>query len=552
MKKITRSLFLINSFIFGVYSLFFLTDIPIKLLSDNIILNPKTYYIKNLVGFGFGILFFITFIIFLLLKKNIITRGNTINKVLKEIDHYLLVSNFLIITWVCFRFVFTRGYSFDPAYPLFGHIYLQQISIITIGSLIAGFFLIFIINRLIIKYKSGENIKSKFLIVVFLGTFILSILLGINDNGSKGLTSQFNRLQMHYPHDTKIISHMGLLNFIKNFNKIYSKQKKEIEQLGRKGKVFELSFHTLTHPIGASLFYYPIYYVFGYNIFWFCIFSILIGSLSVFPLFFLLKNILGEDAAYYGTPILIFIPSYLLFNATSFEVVNLFFCLLSIIAFYNAVANGKKISLIGSSLLIFIYLITHFHALTIILLYAVMPIAFSKKLKTNIPLINALMICFFVFVLFFLSEVFLGYSYIKNFFDAFLLLSTTDAVPSFFHHLHYIARKILVFSIFIGVPMLAYLFLFKALRFELAKNLLLKYQSIATMAIIMVLTFSNNMGQGENERAWVYIVPFLIFPLVSVIVRMINNLQYSGFYYVFLGFSFFQAWVLQMVVNTAW
>lgn len=551
----------------GLIGLLFVSQSSLYLFTDNIV-SIKSNQINNYLGWvSLGIACLIAFIF--IKYKNYDTRQINIGEKLKTlllIDRYLLYSLIIITLILVLRFFFVRYGKIQSIYPLFGSLYIKPFSFWIPGSLLLGLGWIRGLAIFLEKLKKKNMKTFHYLIYVFIGMIILSTTLALTDNGSTGLTRTFNTPNMQYPEDTKDIDQMGVLTFVKSFNEIvYLNQKILLcEYYGLECEEYQIEYkfsdHTLSHPIGAPLFYYIGYLLFGYDTVFFALYTILFGCLTIIPLFFLLKKILGRNEAYYGIAIFAVIPNVLIFTATSFDTVLMFFSCLTVTLYYYALTENKSKWIIFCSISLFIYALSSYHSSAIGIFLFGLPFYFAKKESSLKPIYRALTVGGITLSLLVIMYL-LGYDYLKSFLQTrefvfaikpiALELMKNAGFTAVTRFVHWSVSSYLAFLIYLGIPAGYFLLKISEHKKIISNNQDLKFFEFFIIIIIIILNL-NIVASVEHERIWLFLVPFLTVPITKIVVEKIRETQFNGILYSLLVISFLQTWVFQLTLNTKW
>ena len=70
--------------------------------------------------------------------------------------------------------------------------------------------------------------------------------------------------------------------------------------------------------------------------------------------------------------------------------------------------------------------------------------------------------------------------------------------------------------------------------------------------ILLIMCSHSNFSTGENERQWLFTIPFLIFPVAQILVNRIQKHNNLYEYYLFLSCSFLQSWIFEILIDTKW
>ncbi len=306
----------------------------------------------------------------------------------------------------------------------------------------------------------------------------------------------------------------------------------------------ELAEHTITHPPGYTLFLYLPYKIFGYNYLSMSIFVIILGGLTIWPLYFLLKEYFSEETVRRTLQVFIFIPSMVLMSATSMEPV---FMLLVWVTIYLATAGWNKSTVLsglaGLSAALSLFSNFLFLLLAPVFLYFIYLYYQNKDVKKE-ELIKRVFTTVAVFILFYVFlYLWSGFSIIENFQSS--LAGNQGAVQSNFESLKiyftYFSINIVDFFVSIGIATTV-LFFSKLKLFYSDRGSIINTGFVFLLFLLLIGVF-----QGELMRLWMFVIPFFLFP----IARMVKSLS-SRQLGLFLSLLWFQSVVLQILFYTYW
>ena len=307
--------------------------------------------------------------------------------------------------------------------------------------------------------------------------------------------------------------------------------------------------HTTGHPLFSSLFYYFGYNIFGYNILYFSLFTIFFGCLTVFPLFFLIKKIIDRRAAIFGIGVFIFIPNVVIFTATSYDSVLMFFSCLTLTLYYYAINEHSKKLIIFCGISLFVYMLLTFHSLVMGLFIVGWPLYYyiiNKKLNS---IISGFYVGVTTLTLLGVMHLF-GYNYVESFFSSLRLVTSGNQILTIGPYLKYLTGNLLAFFIYLGVPTITIMLNKKNYK-EIKENKDLSILLIFTIAIILIMDIIL-LGHLEQERVWLFMVPFIIVFISKIIILDMKKTNFTPYYFCFLFSLFIQTWLFQLTMDTKW
>ena len=389
------------------------------------------------------------------------------------------------------------------------------------------------ISKTVKNVIDGKIKDNTYVIIIFFSLILLTTMLALTDNGVHGLIKEFSNPGHQYHEDVLVIRDMGLFNFIDHFIEIQ----------------YSLSLHTTGHPLFSSLFYYIGYNIFGYNNLYFALYTIFFGCLTVFPLFFLIKKIIDREAAIFGLGIFIFIPNVVIFTATSYDTLLMFFSCLTFTLYYYAIKEHSKKLIIFSGISLFTYMLLTFHSLVIGLFIFGLPLYYYFSEKNINTLISGFFVGLTALVLLIIMH-FLGYNYVESFFNSLSLVRAGNQTLTVGLYLKYFIGNILAYIVYLGIPIVAILFN-KKNYISIKENKDLFIITIFTFAIILIMDIIL-LGHLEQERVWLFMVPFIMVFVSKIIMLEMNKVNHRVYYFCFIFSLFLQTALFQFSLETIW
>jgi len=381
---------------------------------------------------------------------------------------------------------------------------------------------------LFFQQKIEKLPKNKFLAVISLFFIIFTLsVAGIRD-GLFSIIDPLTRSYWEYTGSLPLVQEMGVKNFISQFSSILS----------------QLPIHTQTHPPGyvLFLFFWQNLLLVGYL--GLAVILVIIASLTVLPLYYLWEKVISPVTARKMVEVFIFIPSLVIFSATSMEAFFILIVWLAIVLCFFGWKKNLWLSLIGGLVLayalfsnfLFLLLTPFFLALFVYILKTTN----SGRTKIIARAVFSGIVCLFFFII---LKYWGGYSVVDNFFVARdinkqLVESNFVSVGIYFQ---YLAMNILAFLTYLGVPLCIIFFSDLPCTF--------KKSGFWFKAGVGILFFFLLVGifQGEIERIWLFIVPFFI-PFFSHLYSKYNSTQFRAV----LSLLFFQIIIFSVLFYTYW
>jgi hypothetical protein len=237
--------------------------------------------------------------------------------------------------------------------------------------------------------------------------------------------------------------------------------------------------------------------------------------LTLIPIYYLARHLFQkEDYARLAAILFSLAPAYVMFTATSMDT----FFLLATAILLCIVARAKNLwewALAGVSYALMIFF--HFIAGVIFPVVAIWSYLKNKNLKKTILEMAVFLAAFGATYL--VARVLVGYDVVKSLFATYnkVKINAVSAHPSAWLYFIYLGMSILPVWIYLGWSnILSYFGTLKTAISEKGAN---AYGQLAILGfgLIMVLHLLG-IFQGENERIWMFLLPFFILPGAKAII----------------------------------
>ena len=304
----------------------------------------------------------------------------------------------------------------------------------------------------------------------------------------------------------------------------------------------QIAAHMVTHPPGYILFLYIISQLFSTSTLSLVVALVLVVGLTVFVLYFLWRQFLTEQEARRALQIFIFVPSVVMFTATSMESFFMFLVWSAIAICFIGWKKGSVASLLGGAVVAaalfsnFLFLLL---APFFVLLAWYRISILGNRLRTYAGILYSL-VGFTIF--FFALYYYTGYSIVDNFFIA--RLANKSAVASNYESLTkygiYLFMSLTDFVLSLGLP---YLYLFFK---DPARSWREGFVWFRAGALLVCFFLIIGVFQGETARLWLFLTPFFVLGKRGLLAGGEKNFS------AFLALSVFQIVIVQTVFYTYW
>ena len=357
---------------------------------------------------------------------------------------------------------------------------------------------------------------------------ILSLSVASLRHGLFGIAEPLTREKWEYAGALSTVDKLGVSNFLSSFNSILP----------------DLPVHAQTHPPGYILFLYFWQSLLSANYLVLGVVIAVAANLTLLPLYYLWEKESSQENAKKTMLLFIFLPSFVIFSATSMEALFLLLVWSAVVLCYFGWRNNIWLSLAGGLILFYAFFSNFLFLLFLPFLFLLF-IYVSKNItgmrwKSYINFI----ISFLTVVLLFAGlGYFEYYNIIDNFFKARtinqqMIESNFASIGTF---LSYMIMNVLAFSIYLGLPLL-YVFLRNWSSALKSGDFWLKSSLGLLFFFLMVGIF-----QGEVERIWLFLTPPLVFSCYKL-----YNIEKRQQFDAILSLLFFQIIIFQMLFYTYW
>lgn len=432
--------------------------------------------------------------------------------------------------------IFFQGYIFDRLI-LFAVPSPKAIGIMWFLGVIAAFALFLWLRERI------ENLpRAKFLLTLYILFVVLSVgVAGIRE-GFFSIYEPFSRTTWEYTGNLHLVE--GVQDFLSRYVELQP----------------QLALHAITHPPGYTIILYLFQKYLYANLIMLSVLVVMVGGLTIIPLYYFLKNFLSEYSVRRGLEIFILIPSVVMMSATSMEAVFLFSTWVTIAMVYYGWSRSFLYSFLGGIAAGISIFMNFIFLLLFPLFLMFFSILFFNQYTPRVSWIGKLIprvgheiskewfwwrivvsaagfLAFFAF-LYFWS----GYSIVENFFAA--RGANQEAVRSNFEslgmYLTYFVMNFVALGVYLGIPNVIILVRNIKRFFTEKKEALMPFIMLAFFLLIGVF-------QGEVGRLWLYWLPLFVIPL-GYSVQKYRESQFTAV----LSLLFFQIIILQVLFYTYW
>lgn len=383
-------------------------------------------------------------------------------------------------------------------------------------------------------YTPKQTIVFLFVCAAFSGLFAAAV--ASLDGGTSGIYSAYNR------HGYEYVSDIGVGGSIRGLFKDYISLHPY------------LSMHSKVHPPGPVALFWLMSYGVGRTPEALSIATIVLGSLSIVPFYFWVRDMAGEHTARTFTLLYCLVPTITLFTATSADILFMPFTALGLLSFWRALhgsgGHAWLWALVGGVLYALMSLLS-FNLLIVGAFFGFVGIWRLTDPAFRVPVVRtAIAMLAAFFAVHAAVWAWSGFDMIACFHASLGQFSTDQS------HLEEIDPRWSVWAwrvanpvcwvYFLGIP-ISILFLWR-LRWPSPESRAITMCCALTLATLSLLY----LARGEGERSAMYIVPFAVLPAAHLLQELGTRTRSYRPLLATLTFLAFQCWFTEAFFFTYW
>jgi 4-amino-4-deoxy-L-arabinose transferase-like glycosyltransferase len=359
------------------------------------------------------------------------------------------------------------------------------------------------------------------------------------DGGVSAIARPFTRTSYEYYYDIDKIESVS--SYLKNYASL----------------IPSLTDHSKVHPPGPCLFLWLVSKIFGKGLFISAFSVIILSSLSLLPIYFLAKQLYGKKVAILSLALFSLSPSVVMFTATSMNAVFTLFASLSVIFFFKSYNDRHRYVfalLTGGSFAMTVFMAYEEGILALFFFIIAIYVIETKAIKLN-DILNLIVmlttfLCFFLF-LYIITKFNPIESFLASYKQAQYDILEKYAIPG--SRFYWFFGQLIVFFTFVGLSTATLYFeeVYLSIRKAL-KRLGIDIYIIAFVITLIVLDFAVVGHKGENERNWMFLVPFIVIPVANNLCNKSVRFNSNILIYLSLVLLFLQTFVSEILLDTYW
>ena len=312
-----------------------------------------------------------------------------------------------------------------------------------------------------------------------------------------------------------------------------------------------LSMHAKVHPPGPIAILWILSFVVGRDPLALSFATIVFGALSVIPFYYWVRDMLGYRVAVQSTLLYVFVPTIVLFAATSADITFMPFTLTMLFFFWRSIQRGSLRYALAAGVVYALCSVISFSLVGIGAFFGLMglwklrvPSTRPAVFVTAIGMIVALLATHYLIWLWSGFNIFRVFELSKHQFDTDQLnLDRYDPrYPAWVFRL----LNPMCWFYFAGIPV-------SMLAFRQMLDRTSPHRYLFVIIGIAVVAFDIlYLARGEGERSAMYIMPFLVIPAgycISEVTRRSESLQPLTLTLAFLAA---QCWLTETLLYTYW
>lgn len=313
-----------------------------------------------------------------------------------------------------------------------------------------------------------------------------------------------------------------------------------------------LSAFAREHPPGPMLFLWLLSKL-GLNIFWTSLAVALMGSLTLIPIFYAVKELFGGVPAKIAAILFIFVPGVILYSLTSMDIVYMFFAALAITMFIIALARTNLIWSLFFSLSL---IVAFYMSFTTVFILPFLVLLFLFNLKTiTRPWLKAVIMLGSFGGIYYLMMLLLNYNAYEVAQKS-LALQAESRVASLSEgrtrlYAYHLFGNIVNFFVFLGLPL--FFLVAKGLKFIVQS--IKRYRAAYSLLLCAVITWVawdiSGITYGEVARIWLLLIPIFIIAISAILPDLFPK-QISWVVPLIITMMFVQTVIMEIYLDTYW
>lgn len=377
------------------------------------------------------------------------------------------------------------------------------------------------------------------LTVLAVTSFLLSFTVASMNGGISAIAAPFERYGLEYYGDVPFVKNPA--DFLRNFSIIRP----------------ELSMHGRTHPPGPLLLIWTFWMLTGMNVTAVATCVVALAACAVIPLYLFVRGIADRDTAFTCASIYIFVPTVVLYNATSMNGVYAMFALTTIWMFRKAMEEHpvRYAVLFGISFALTFFMSYDMANLGMFFVFVFVSSMFDAERRRHV--ITATSISASTFLSFYLIlYLATGFNVIAALQDAVVqvrqdLVFMETYTPRAPYWIWRFANPVEVFF-YAGIPVTV---LFCAAWISrLRRRACKSRQDIYLLAgLVMMIVFNfTYLGKSEMARVSGYYFPFIIAPAAIYLHGISEQTGSYRVVYITAGLLLAQTWLMETLLYMYW
>ncbi|MCD6288709.1 MAG: glycosyltransferase family 39 protein [Candidatus Hydrogenedentes bacterium] len=377
------------------------------------------------------------------------------------------------------------------------------------------------------------------LLVLICAGFLLNVSVASMNTGIGAVATPFERYGLEYYGDVPFVKNP--VDFLHNFSVIRP----------------ELSMHGRTHPPGPILFLWLIWVLTGANVMAVSICTVALASVTVAPLYLLVRDMADRDTALTCSALYVCVPTTILYGATSMNAVYALFAVTTIWLFWKAMETRKlyNAGLFGLSFALTFFMSYDMANLgtffVVVFVSSMFDSRFRKHAVTATTIAVAVFLSFYA-LLYFVA----GFNVVASFRDAVVqvredLFFMDTYTPRASYWVWRFANPVEVFF-FAGIPV-SVLF-FAAWRSRFKRGAWRSRPDIYLLAGLCMMAVFNFTYLGKSEMARVsgYFFPFILIPAALYLQKVVERTGRYRPVYITTATLFVQSWLMETLLYMYW
>lgn len=387
--------------------------------------------------------------------------------------------------------------------------------------------------RLLDESPPDAKTQRRFMAWCFLLAVVVPISVAMMRGGLEGIAGAYSRVGYEYNSDIGVGGSIrGLFSDFEKYHQF-------------------LSMHAKVHPPGPIAILWLMSYVVGTSPLMLSFATILFGASSVIPFYLWMRDLFDVRTAVHSTLLYVFVPTIVLFTATSADITFMPFTVTMLFLFWRSISRGSfRYALAAGA----VYALCSLISFSLISIGAFFGLVGLWKLKSSETRLHVLVTASGMIIGLVATHFFVYFWSDFNVFEVFELSKKQFDTDQ--GNLDILAPRFPAWTFKFVNPMCWFYFAGIPVSVLAFKQLFARSSDHRSLFIIIGITlFALDMlylARGEGERSAMYIMPFIVIPAGYYLSQVSLKNNSTQAFRVTLIFLALQCWLSEAILYTYW